>query len=389
MPHWQQLPIYQQLVQIFQYWSQLSPIIDQANPIPHHNQSFESWMRTCLRRNLPSVPHLQRHLSSGICQQRIRHFRNNIRTQPIDFQRLWRSSNSSIAGSFLQAWPKPQWYLTNNEFQVTVRLRLGIPCLIDILPTLEWRCICRNHPIITYDSTHLLLCLKTNHQTRRHNAIVDVFLSMAQDAGISYSKQSEHITFISDDIPRKVDFVFFNPTLPGHPSHRSIAFDPTIINPFSTHYSIRQFLQDSSSIYAHARKDKVKKYRDVCSISGFDFIPLVINCYGNVTEEVSTLIHRLASAASDRSNIPFSTLFFHFKTNFIITLYRANAFAYTDFIRRMSTPASQQSSSQPTIDATDLTPIDTLPDDGFDNFSTINMPYTVPPSADLDISLGL
>jgi hypothetical protein len=55
----------------------------------------------------------------------------------------------------------------------------------------------------------------------------------------------------------------------------------------------------------------------------------------------------------------------------------------------MSTPASQQSSSQPTIDATDLTPIDTLPDDGFDNFSIINMPYTVPPSTDLDNSLDL
>jgi hypothetical protein len=157
---------------------------------------------------------------------------------------------------------------------------------------------------------------------------------MASLAGIRFSSAFEDITFYHENEYISVDFVLFNPKFNERDGKRSIAYDPSIVNPFSSNFPIHKFIKDPFCILDTTSTTKKEKYEKVCAEAGYRFYPLAINAYGNVSMDVSNLIKQLAYQYSDNSGIPVSVALQEFRIDFIITLYRATVNVYMDFIRK-------------------------------------------------------
>ena len=112
--------------------------------------------------SLARTPRLQRYFTSTLTAHRLVQFNasldRNYRSPTItihDQVRL-KCMNTSIAGSFLRAWPRDERKISNQDFIIILRVRLGLPpiqapCLGEI------KCICSGQPILDEEGEHLFV----------------------------------------------------------------------------------------------------------------------------------------------------------------------------------------------------------------------------------------
>jgi hypothetical protein len=347
LPSWLQLPLYQSTQNAYLAWQSHQPLIIDQNPFPSGNLPFADWLRQCLRSNIPSVPHLQHHLCSAVSSQLASLFEINLRRSPPTSQVRWHSINQPIAGSFLLAWPKPAWSLTNTQFSVTVRLRLGLPCFEHVCNTLV-RCAAENQPIDGY-GLHLLTCPVSNQHRRRHDCIVHTVCQLAKLGGISTSTRQSDLTFYTPTGARYADFVLLRPHLDEAHGECSLYGDPTIVNPHSYRKGVENFLRDPSSFYSYHASVKRSIYDLPCQAKGHLFVPMVINTYGNMAPEVNTLLLQLAHRYATHASVPTSVAVQSFQISLITALHRFNANIILEGITSHLQSASPSNPSHPTL----------------------------------------
>jgi hypothetical protein len=341
-PSWINLPLFQHMQQAYLIWQEHRPVIADQNPFPPADYSFDDWLHRCLQRNLPSVPHLQHHLCSAVLPHQISNFEASLSSALPSHRVRWLSINQPTSGCFLLAWPKPAWYLTNNQFSVTVRLRLGLPSF-EHLSTSSITCKYDGQPIDQY-GLHLLICKSTSQARRRHDCIAYMFCQLAQSAGITTSTRQSDLTFYTPTGARIADFVLFHPHLDESHGDSSIYCDPTIVNPFSLHADLEKFIRDPSSFYVSHAADKISIYNIPCREAGHVFLPLVINTYGNVASEVNNFLLQLSQRYASHTSTPISVAVQSFRISFITTLIRFNANIIIEGLRHNLLMASSRPS---------------------------------------------
>jgi hypothetical protein len=134
--------------------------------LPSKPQSF--W--TMYRKDGPPPPEpkMQRVLSGMLEAKSLATLMDSIASSKRDQQRL-ESLGSRNAGAWLTAYPTtPDLSLSNSEFCLAARLRLGLPTYDD-LPEL---CACNDE--LALDPAHFLSCklLRGSAVTERHNMLV-------------------------------------------------------------------------------------------------------------------------------------------------------------------------------------------------------------------------
>jgi hypothetical protein len=355
VPLWTHQPFFQTVQSSFDYWSSRNPTLAPDCPIPPPSPSFQQWLQIFRLRNLHRQSGIQHLLSAPLVHLRCANFTHRLSEAPTYYQLTYRSLDQPITGVFLQTWPKQTWSLSNNEFSVLARIRLGLPAITHLVQS-DPHCICRNRPKIDRNATHILLCTAAGHHSRRHDTVVRFLCDYAKSVGISVSTKYKDMEAQVPNEIRRVDFVFFSPRLTPDHSNRHVAFDPTIFNPHSTSVSIKSFLRSPSTFFTKHSVEKINKYKVFEDQFNYKFIPLPINAYGNISPEMISLLHQLASKFSERSGTPLSIALFNLRASYITTFYRILLASIFDLIRQ----ALLHDPTVSPIASSTYTPTDTL-----------------------------
>jgi len=229
--------------------------------------------------------------------------------------------NTSIAGSFLRAWPRDEWKISNQEFIIILRVRLGLspiqaPCLGEI------KCICSGQPILDEEGEHLFVCRKSYNNTLRHNDVVQALVTIAHKAGITSS--TSFLQRVVHANQSQVDLVFHQPNFDPTDLGRPYVFDTTVVHPNCSSHRDRAN-GDPASLFQDKSRDKNTKYKAVCEAEGRIFVPLPIMTYGNVSPELEKLMRQLTLKLAEATGWQSSRAHDYIAITIAIHLQRQNA----------------------------------------------------------------
>jgi hypothetical protein len=119
--------------------------------------------------------------------------------------------------------------------------------------------------------------------------------------------------------PRQADFVLFRPNFNENDQGRTYVYDVVVTHPAADTY-IDRSLRDPSYCLHQNRAYKNDKYLQLADDNGKLFYPLILYSFGNVFEEVSSLLSCLASKLAEQSRLPYSQTKFYVETSVMATL---------------------------------------------------------------------
>jgi hypothetical protein len=183
------------------------------------------------------------------------------------------ATTTKDSGKFLYAIPKGDCRLSSQVFQTALANKLGLQ-----LPfiTNEIQCNrCAGKPNIDKKGSHLNSYKCGSEKFVRHNAMVDTIKSLACSAGIQCVANPRNCfpNQGRDDTTKHLlaDVQFIDPTLKKHFDNKNAAHNW-----------------------------KKSKYDKLSKINHYNFIPIIVDTYGNFKNDTKYLIDHLISKANSR-----------------------------------------------------------------------------------------
>jgi hypothetical protein len=142
--------------------------------------------------------------------------------------------------------------------------------------------------------------------------------------------------------PYAVDLTVVCPFIGSESGRLSVPDKPKDTASVQVHDRFREtLLQANNKIHEkraeEAKKEKVRKYGDLCKNIGVEFVPFVITSTGKIHSEGISFLKKLASHASEVRNIPFGILFKYYKKILSVSLIKQVTHTiYTKAIARLS-----------------------------------------------------
>ena len=181
--------------------------------------------------------------------------------------------------------------MKSEDWDQLVRARLAYPPPNDNLPD---RCPhCRVELLTDFAKVHHHHSCTQMFQlrTKRHNAVLNVFLKLAKLAGCGTTTTNhfwKHVPMSSDMRKLKPDASI----MPGTSRRRNFLVDVGI-----THPCAQTMLHGSAKSPLHAAtimlKEKHKKYRGLADVIGYGIVGLIMETYGAMAPEFRTLVETL------------------------------------------------------------------------------------------------
>ena len=225
------------------------------------------------------------------------------------------SNDGSFAGAWLFSIPKhPQSTMSNSEFSVAMKLRLGIS-----FNTLQPRCCCSDRTKICSSGTHLFSCNEFKFLTTlRHDAIQQDLKQLGAYGGISVIDSGLGQMIERDG--RKGDLLFKGLGTNG----RDLVVDISIGTAASQSY-----LHNSAHIAKYVlnklEDNKFTKYRDDYKKIGVDFLPLTFEMLGQTSDLFAKFFKKLIAIAADVNNADYATQYSYWQKRLSTTMQKYNA----------------------------------------------------------------
>lgn len=179
--------------------------------------------------------------------------------------------DSPIASQFLLAIPTQKCLaLSGVEMRIALRLLLGVPLHFD-----SDFCSCGMPQ--SPDGSHAISCRRRGGLILRHNLVKLVVADMCKCARLHTQVEPPQAFTGSHKRPDIVVRMAEN--------GRDVAFDVTVINPARNESSSQACAHDGLRFLEAAEQAKIRKYRDLCSTTGMDFVPIVLSAHGGVTPD--------------------------------------------------------------------------------------------------------
>ena len=234
------------------------------------------------------VPLHQRHLSEAI--DKAVHAQVLSTTPSTRSRALVQSTSLPHAGDWLNGVPSPTLglHLDDREFRCCLRYWLGIP-----LHSSPYSCPeCRG----TADQfgDHQVGCGGNADRIMRHNAIRDALFEAAQSAALAPTREAPGV--VADSHSRPADIL-----LPTWRCGRPAALDVHVISPLQD-----LTLSAAASTPGHALnvgvQRKLAAHLSDCRAAGMDFVPVVVETLGGLSEDAISTVRAIGKAISKRAS---------------------------------------------------------------------------------------
>jgi len=218
----------------------------------------------------------------------------------------------------------PELSMPSNDWDQLLRARLALPPT-DNLPD---RCPhCGDGLSTTFAKTHhhhschRMMKLRTD----RHNAVLDVVLRLARQAGYTTSVKQlwNHIDMPDELRALKPDAAI----IPGRARRRPVLLDVGITHPCAPTLLDSAAAAPLSAAEAMLRV-KHTKYQDLATVISYDFVGLIMETYGAMVPEFQALVQSLVQEAmrhNDLSLAQAKQLQIHTFAAIAVALHRGNA----------------------------------------------------------------
>ena len=258
------------------------------------------------------IPIVQRHLSSAIDEAVHQQLLSS--TQSTRARALALSTSLPHAGDWLNGIPSATLglHLQDQSFRCCLRYWLGVP-----LHSSPYSCP-ECHSTADKFGDHQVGCGGNGDRIVRHNAIRDVLFSAAQSAALGPVREAS--SMISNSQSRPADVL-----LPTWHHGRPAALDVHVISPLQD-----ATLHEAATTPGHAlqvgTQRKLNSHLSACRSAGMDFIPMVTETLGGLSDDFIHMVRALGKSIAQRANPRDSTIstsqLFH---RIAVTLWRGNA----------------------------------------------------------------
>ena len=178
--------------------------------------------------------------------------------------------------------------LSNTEFRLALRMRLGLPLLRD---GIQPYCKCKKS---VDDGYHFFTCTGVE-KTTRHNLVAAEIQSLCRTAGLHYEREESFILKASDHALRLGGVVHIPDAKNNH-----ACIDVSIVHPTSKSYL--QGAQKTLGAAKEAYKKKLKHYQEWIEIQEEDLsrhvlVPFIMESYGAFHREAKRFLERVYAIA--------------------------------------------------------------------------------------------
>ena len=253
----------------------------------------------------------QRNLSASIdeaTQHRLLSSTSSVRDRALAL-----STAVPHAGDWLNCVPAATLglYLRDKEFRCCLRYWLGVP-----LHSTSYTCP-ECHALADSLGDHQVGCGGNGDRITRHNAVRDVLYSAAQAAALGPTREAPGL--VAESMSRPADIF-----LPTWHQGRPAALDVHIISPLQ-----QQLVHGAASTPGHAlevgTQRKLASHLAPCRDTGVEFVPVVAETLGGLSEDTVGIIKSLATAISQRTDSSDPSSHNHLFQRVVVALWRGNA----------------------------------------------------------------
>jgi len=212
--------------------------------------------------------------------------------------------------------------MDNSSFRLAVRHRLGL-LPFDSLRHRRCRYLhCTAADTFLHDPDHFHSCALHRRTlcTARHNNLMQTVITLARKVGFYASREPNHHLRPqenADKFNEHADILLLK-------HDRKIYIDVTVTRPTTASNLQRPGITSTPLLSTHVRSlQKHSKYDAIARLNGYEFVAFVLESYGGMNDEASSLLHTLASHAPESEQ----TTFLQFAHQCIaVALQRSNAF---------------------------------------------------------------
>jgi len=190
-------------------------------------------------------------------------------TSPIHAARM-RACSQARAGSWLTVFPNRVLgtYLSNHEFSVLLRFRLGMA----VYPTSD-PLYCRLcHSQCDNMGVHSTQCETGGDRTARHDRLRDTILTLIRSSGLSTSREPPGLL---QGLEKPADIFVWRDSTPT-------ALDVTVRSPLQKTL-IKQAAEEGLVAARQGENVKNKKYNEAIERAGLKFLPLAFETFGGMS----------------------------------------------------------------------------------------------------------
>jgi hypothetical protein len=255
-----------------------------------------------------------------------------------DLARIISAKHPLSSLAFRADIPDPRCQMSDQDFRLAVRLRLGLH-LAPIAS--EGHCpFCPDHPSLSLNPQHPIDCLvfRGEDQRIRHNRLVNLITSFCrQEASCSFVQPEIRLSSVSQHRPD----LFIT-------THAGASFwsDVMVTRPDSVTCR-KAAAKDQCSAANAAARGKVAKYTSLVAShgGGLDILPLCFEVYGAPSDSAKAVLKLLVASAEagGSSSSCFASFEQLLHTSVSVCLQRGNAFVISSYLKSLS--ARRHSSS--------------------------------------------
>ena len=183
----------------------------------------------------------------------------------------------------------PALSLTNTQYQISSKIRLGLPPL----PLPSDCASCHTEDACAADPLHPLVCAAQTGRlvTTRHHQTVDALYVSAIHAGGIAIKEPRDLSDKGDQLRPDIQLML---------NGKQYLVDVTIRHPVCQTNIQRGSAVRQLAAARHAEKEKKAKYADMAKTQQASFVPFAVETHGGLGKSARKLMSLIASVAEDR-----------------------------------------------------------------------------------------
>jgi hypothetical protein len=256
--------------------------------IPHLESSlvtFNSMVSPESHLGPDSTPSKQHLLSIAIDQQSFKSSLAALNT--LDKARRL-SCSMPHAGAWIRALPIFQNKFSSQEWVISMKRWLGIPLFDE-----EHLCVACQAQVMDVWGHHAVVCACSGDRIKRHNAVRDCFFEGCRAAAWGPIKEMPFLFSGSSERPADI-------FIPNYSVGRNLVVDTAVTCPLQSKYVAEASRSPGSSCNSYAQEVKTDKFESRVLQEGHDYLPIVLESFGGVSEGVEALIQKISYSISIR-----------------------------------------------------------------------------------------
>ena len=217
------------------------------------------------------------------------------------------STRCSESSGFLRATPNDTTLMSNEEWVLAIKLRLGLP--LGIVST-NFKCICKGNPRVDQLGYHFMDCKHGGERHKTHDDLSSILVSMGRSAGVQCKLEPLLNSSVGS---RRGDFLFIEPGIQfckQVPELKDLANNVEVIGdvkvsfPSSKSYLNRKSYKHAGVAALDGYKKKLLKYHSGPDVLlGRGFIPISIEAFGRFHPSIKPFMSAICLKASAISGI--------------------------------------------------------------------------------------